>query len=62
MQIPSVKCDIDTADPTDHNRQTCVYHTDPTQANMFERSGSYRSHQGKHDIDPADHTGKQKII
>ena len=32
---------------------------------MCETRRSYRSHEGKHDIDPADHTdhtGKQKII
>ena len=35
MNIPSVKCDVDSADPTDHNRQTCadhVDHIDPTHA------------------------------
>ena len=45
VQIPSVKCDLDPADPTDHNRQTCADHADhrdPTQA--------------KHNLDLADHT------
>ena len=63
-----MECDLDPADLTDHNRQTCVDHadhTDPTEANMCKRSRSYRSHQGEHDLDPADytdHTGKQKMI
>ena len=51
VQIPSVKYDLDPADPADHTRQTCADHADhtnPTQANMCERSRSYRFHRGKH--------------